>query len=194
VNQKPGGGEEGGGEGAEESGAREEHEVEGGAEESQYPEGAAGVVDEGVEHPEVLRRYLRKFEDDEHALEEDSSYDEDGEYDEHVLTDWWNYDFSWLIVNAGENVSWKYRENEVSVGAMYPTSEHLKDAMKRWATLTTQREFRVVKSSTTIYDVCCVKPDCVFRVHAYKSKWKDYFDVSIVADHICTLERLDTSH
>jgi hypothetical protein len=44
-------------------------------------------------------------------------------------------------------VSWEYRENAVSVGAMYKSTVEVKDAMKRWSTLTLQREFRVVKSS-----------------------------------------------
>jgi hypothetical protein len=96
--------------------------------------------------------------------------------------------------SAGENVPWEYRENEVSVGALYPTLEHLKNAVKRWPTLTTQRGFRVVKSSPRVYDVCFVKLDCAFRVHAYKGKWKNYFEVSVVVDHTCRLEKLDTSH
>jgi hypothetical protein len=61
----------------------------------------ACVLDEWEENPEVLREYQRVFEDDEHALEEGSSYDE---YDKHVPRDWQNYDFSQLTINAGENV------------------------------------------------------------------------------------------
>jgi hypothetical protein len=39
-----------------------------------------------------------------------------------------------------------------------------------------------------------VKPDCPFRVHAYKGKWKDYWKISIVVDHTCALDQLDASH
>jgi hypothetical protein len=39
-----------------------------------------------------------------------------------------------------------------------------------------------------------VKPDYPFRVHAYKGKWKDYWKISIVVDHTCTLDQLDASH
>jgi hypothetical protein len=77
-----------------------------------------------------------------------------------------SYNFSQRTVNPGENVPWEYRENEVSVGAMYSNVVDLKDAVKRWATLTLQREFKVVKSSPHIYDVCCLKPNCPFRVYA----------------------------
>jgi hypothetical protein len=36
---------------------------------------------------------------------------------------------------------------------MYSNATDLKDAMKRWVTLTFQREFKVVKRSPHIYDV-----------------------------------------
>ena len=196
------GGEEGEGEGAEEGeeGAEEGEEGEEGADEEEeagvevddeLPFEGAGEIDEGEENPEVLRQYNREAEDDERALEEDSSDDED---DVHVPAHWQSYDFSQLTVNPGQDVPWEYRENEVSVGAMYSNAGDLKDAVKGWATLTLQREFRVAKSSPHIYDVCCVNPDCPFRVHAYKGKWKDYWEVTIVVEHTCVLQQLDASH
>jgi mRNA-degrading endonuclease YafQ of YafQ-DinJ toxin-antitoxin module len=92
------------------------------------------------------------------------------------------------------NVAWEYRENELSEGALYANSGELKDAGKRWSTLTLNREFRVLKSSPAVYDVHCVKLDCPFRVHAYKGKWRDYWKISIVVDHTCALDQLDASH
>ena len=118
----------------------------------------AGVIDEGEENPEVLSQYDREHEDDERALQEEWSDDEDEDedhedHDEHVLRDWQNYDFSLFSVNNGGIVSWEYRENKVCVGVMYPTTAYLKDAVKRWSTLTLHREFRVLKSSPGIYEV-----------------------------------------
>jgi hypothetical protein len=127
------GGEEGANEGGEEGGAEQRHEVEGVAEEDETPFVAASVVDEGEHNSKVLSQYEMEIEGDERALEEDSTNDEDDGHDEHVPRDWQNYDFSRLTINVGENVSWECRENEVLVGAMYPTSEHLKDVVKRWA-------------------------------------------------------------
>jgi hypothetical protein len=66
-------------------------------------------------------------------LEEDSSDDED---DPLVPRDWDTYNFSKLSVNAGENVAWEYRENAISVGAMYQSAVEVKDQVKRWSTLT----------------------------------------------------------
>jgi hypothetical protein len=68
------------------------------------------------------------------------------------------------------NVPWEYTENEVCVGAMLPSTTHMKDAVKQWSTLTLHREFNVVKSSPWIYDVCCIKDGCSFRVYAYIGK------------------------
>jgi hypothetical protein len=50
-------------------------------------------------------------------------------------------------------VSWEYRDNAISIGAMYKSAVEVNDAVKRWSTLTLQREFKAVKSSPHIYDV-----------------------------------------
>jgi hypothetical protein len=52
----------------------------------------------------------------ERALEDDSSHDEDEEI---MPGDWQSYNFSQLTINPGVNVTWEYRENEVSVKAPY---------------------------------------------------------------------------
>jgi hypothetical protein len=66
--------------------------------------------------------------------------------------------------------------------------------VKRWATLTLQREFKVVKSSPHIYDVQCLKPNCPLRVYASKGKWKNYWEIKSIVDHTCVLEKLDVIH
>ena len=124
-------------------------------------------------------------------MEDDSSDDEDGVQ---VPMTWPNYDFSQLTVNEGETNSWEYKENEVSLGACYGNLEDLKEAVKRWSTLCLQREFRVVKSSPKVYDVCCVTEGCSFRVHAFRGIWKDYWEVSRIEEHTCELEELHASH
>jgi hypothetical protein len=130
-----------------------------------------------------MRQYQRELEADERALEEDSSDDdydndddddddddeeeEEEEEEDHVPLHWQNYDFSECTINSGEIVPWEFTENEICKGAMYPTTAHLKDAVKQWSTMTLQREFKVVKSSPRIYDVCCKKDDYSFRVYVY---------------------------
>jgi hypothetical protein len=87
-----------------------------------------------------------------------------------------------------------YTENEVCEGVMCPSIAHLKDAIKQCYTLTLHREFRVVKSSPSIYDVRCKKEDCSFRVYGYMGKWDDYLQVKEVKGHTCTIDRIDARH
>jgi hypothetical protein len=145
----------------------EPQEGDGGSSEEEEGDGDTpfeGAIDEGEVNEEVLRRYEMEADGDERGLEEHSSDDED---DPLVPRDWDRYNFSQLSVNPGENMSWEYRDNAVSVGAMYKNAVEVKDAVKRWATLTLQREFRVVKSSPHIYDVQFLKPNCPFQVYAF---------------------------
>jgi hypothetical protein len=145
-----------------------------------------------------MRQYQRELKADECALEEDSSDDDDDDDDDddedHVPLHCRNYDFSQCTINTGENVPWEYTENEVCVGAMYPSTAHLKDVVKQWSTLTLHIEFRVVKRCPRIYDVCCIKDDCSFRVYAYMGKWDNYIQVKEVKGHTCTLDRIDARY
>jgi hypothetical protein len=113
-----------------------------------------------------MRHYQRELEDDEHALEENSLDDDyDDNYDQSkdpVPWDWQNYDSSQCNVNRDQNVPWEYTKNEVIVGTMYPSTAHVKDAIEQWSIFPLHMEFRVVKSSPSIYDVHCKKEDCAF--------------------------------
>jgi hypothetical protein len=86
-----------------------------------------GAIDRGV-NEKVLRRYEMEANGDEHGLEEDSSDDEN---DPLVPRDRDSYNFSQLSVNRGENVAWEYRENAVSIDAMYKSAIEVKDACIR---------------------------------------------------------------
>ena len=71
--------------------------------------------------------------------------------------------------------------------------EAVKEAVKRWA-LSMGKEFRVARSSTSVYDVVCVKEGCPWRVHAYKGTFKSYWKVSFVQEHTCVLEGVQNVH
>ncbi len=85
-------------------------------------------------------------------------------------TDWTNEDFLGLVISEGHHVPWEYKDNEVIEGATYAH----KEAVKHWA-VSSMREFTVVKSTNYVYEVRCVKEDCLWRVHAYKGKLKEYW-------------------
>jgi hypothetical protein len=131
--------------------SHEEGEGQGEEEEGHGHTHFEGAIDEGEVNEKLLRRFEVEANGDERGLEEDSSDDED---DLLVPRDWDSCNFSQLSVNAGENVAWGYRENAVSVGAMYKSA--------------------VEVSSPHVYDVHCLKPTCPFRVYASKGKWKNY--------------------
>jgi hypothetical protein len=142
-----------------------------------------GAIDEGEVNEELLRRFEMEANGDERGLEEDSSDDED---DPLVPRDWDSYNFSQLYVNAGENVAWEYRENAVSVGAMYKSAVEVKDAVKRWSTLTLQREFMVVKSSPHIYDLHCQAHQSFSSVCFQGQVEKLLGDQICCGSHLCT--------
>jgi hypothetical protein len=107
----------------------EPQEGDGGSTEEEEGDGDTpfeGAIDEGEVNEEVLRQYEMEVDEDERGLEEDSSDDED---DPLVPRDCDNYNFSQLSVNPGENVSWEYRDNTVSVGVIYKSAVEVKDAV-----------------------------------------------------------------
>ena len=65
--------------------------------------------------------------------------------------------------------------------------------MRLWA-ISLKREFRVVKSGSKEYEVKCVNDGCLWRVHAFKGKWKSNWKCSIVTEHICLLSEVLPSH
>ena len=169
----------------------EESSDEDDAEGEEEAEEQRGELDEGENNPEILRQFMSEVREHERAMDEDSS---DDEVDEYVPMHWPTYDFSQLTVNQGQNISWEYRENEICIGDVYGHKDDLKDVVKRWSTLTVLRQFKVVRSSPSLYDICCLKNTCQFRLYAYKGKWKDYWEISRMVPHTCELEQLDANH
>lgn len=154
---------------------------------------ATGQIDEGESIPGLVEQM--EHEDAEADGLEDNECDEDDDEDEYsVPSQWSNYDHSLITVNEGESVHWDYSVNEVTVGAMYRSGDEVKEAVQRWSTLCLQREFRVNKSSPSVYDVKCVHHDCPFRVHAYKGKYDTFWTVSRIEQHTCVLEELRIQH
>ena len=110
-----------------------------------------------------------------------------------VPSDWSNPGFGNPIAHDARTNEFQYRENEVVQGALYDSSEAVKEAVKNWA-VSLGKEFRVVKSSPRVYDVVCMKEGCPWRVHAFKGIMKSYWKVSIVVDHTCLLDAPLKSH
>jgi hypothetical protein len=155
-------------EGGEEGEQQEEEEGDTEGEQTSRGYVVTGFINEGEGNPEVMRYYQRELEAD----------------DMH-----WKRTLQMMIMirlrimfpGIGRttishsvllivvNVPWEYTENEVTIGVMYPSTAHVKDAVKQWSILTVYREFRVVKGSLRIYDVCC-KRGLFFSSYAYMRK------------------------
>ncbi|KAG2617447.1 hypothetical protein PVAP13_3NG181079, partial [Panicum virgatum] len=99
--------------------------VEDGTNASHEPRQATGEADEGEHIPEIVEEFQREDEQQNHAMNDDSSYDDDD-----VPQNWSRYDFSKLSVNKGEAVSWEYKKNEVCIGSLYANSNNMKEAIK----------------------------------------------------------------
>src|SRR5206468_157333 len=83
-------------------------------------------------------------------------------------------------------------EKEVVQGSKYPTIDAVKEAVKLWS-VSLRKEFRVVKSKSSVYEVKCLKEDCPWRVHSFRGRWKTHWECSVVTEHTCYLEGVEKS-
>lgn len=151
---------------------------------------AEGIADEGERIPNIVEGMQN--EDEEATLlnqSDDSSDDED----QLMPAEWREQGFGKSTVEDARHTEWEYRGNEVIQGAKYPTLDAVKEAVKCWA-LSLRKEFRVVRSNSSTYDVRCVKEGCPWRVYAGKGKWKTHWTCSIVVEHTCYSESVKKSH
>jgi len=154
---------------------------------------AEGVVDEGETIPAILQ--LMEDEDRElhetlmEGCDDDSSDDDDGVSEEWVSSG----DFSHLAIHQEPTDTYDCMENQVVQGSRYESLEEVKEAVKCWS-LSLMREFRTVECKKNRYEVQCMQQGCPWRVHAYRGKWKDYWECSIVTEHTCHLPGVQKTH
>jgi hypothetical protein len=141
---------------------------------------ADGMADEGERIPAIVEQMER--EDVVVTEVYIGNSDEEGDS---VPTEWRQFGFEDCSARNTRASEWEYRENEVLLGSKYPNAEAVKEAIKLWS-LSIRKEFRVVKSSSSVYDVKYVSEGCPWRVHAVKSRWKSHWTCSIVTEHTCT--------
>ena len=127
------------------------------------------MADKGERFPSIVQQMENK--NIEAAGMEEYLDSSDEEYP--VPAEWSNPGFGNPVAFDGRQQECEYRDNEVVKGAKYPGSDAVKEAVKRWA-LSLGNEFRVARSSMSVYDVVCVKEGCPWRVHAYKDSFKNY--------------------
>jgi len=141
-----------------------------------------GLADEGERIPSIVQQMQN--EDDEFAQAQEIGEGSDEDEDYPIPGEWREYGFGNPVVHDAKQQEWEYRENEVVQGAKYASSALLKEAVKLWS-LSLKKEFKVVKSTQSVYDVCCVSEGCPWRLHVYKGIMKTHWKVSIITEHTC---------
>ncbi|WVZ66532.1 hypothetical protein U9M48_015737 [Paspalum notatum var. saurae] len=129
---------------------------------------AQGLADEGERIPSIVQQMQN--EDDEFAQAQKIGEGSDEDEDYPIPGEWREHGFGNPVVHDAKQQEWKYRENE--------------EAVKLWS-LSLKKEFKVVKSTQSVYDVCRVSEGCPWRLHAYKGIMKTHWKVSIITEHTC---------
>jgi MULE transposase domain/Domain of unknown function (DUF1979)/MuDR family transposase len=162
---------------------------------------ARGTADEG----EIIPGIVEQMEEEDLLAaaddEGESSDEDDGSVparpsttdDDSVPACWRSTGFGNPVVSDGPGREWEYRQNEIVQGAKYPSIEDVREAVKLWS-VSLRKEFIVVKSTKSTYDVRCANQACKWRVYAHKGKWKSHVECSKVVEHTCVLDSLQKYH
>lgn len=75
-----------------------------------------------------------------------------------------------MLVNDGHDSAWRYHQNNIATGALYPNKQALKDAILNWA-ISTQRVFVAQVSCPDKLTMVCRNQGCPARVHGYLPKY-----------------------
>ncbi|KAK1694130.1 hypothetical protein QYE76_010827 [Lolium multiflorum] len=122
----------------------------------------------------------------------DSDESDDGE--EVPIPGRWNHNFSSaMTINDGLDSNWEYHQNNVAVGAMFPSKRHMQDAIIKWA-MASQRQLRTTVSSGKYLTMECVDINCPGRVHGYVPKYDTTWRVSDFVPHSCELASIRNDH
>ncbi|KAK1608247.1 hypothetical protein QYE76_031920 [Lolium multiflorum] len=123
---------------------------------------------------------------------DDSDESDDGE--EVPIPGRWNHNFSSaMTINDGLDSNWEYHQNNVAVGAMFPSKRHMQDAIIKWA-MASQRQLRTTVSSGKYLTMECVDINCPGRVHGYVPKYDTTWRVSDFVPHSCELASIRNDH
>jgi len=98
-----------------------------------------------------------------------------------------------MTVDDGHHSSWEYSRIEVRQGQMFHDKVHLQYAVQRWA-FSEKRQFMVVISNPTTWNVKCVTPGCTWRVHGHMPCTDSNFIATIVEPHTCLLQSSLNKH
>jgi len=99
-----------------------------------------------------------------------------------IPEDWAHIAPDAMTIDDGHHSSWEYSRIEVRQGQMFHDKVHLQHTVLRW-TFSKKKQFKVVISNPTTWDVKCVTQGCTWRVHGHMTN----FITTIVQPHSCLL-------
>jgi hypothetical protein len=153
--------------------------------------GEDGEVD-GDEENGYSQNQMEEEDTEGESDADDSDESDDGE--EVPIPGRWNHNFSSaMTINDGLDSNWEYHQNNVAVGAMFPSKRHMQDAIIKWA-MASQRELRTTVSSGKYLTMECVDINCPGRVHGYVPKYDTIWRVSDFVPHSCELVSILNDH
>ncbi|KAK1642102.1 hypothetical protein QYE76_059907 [Lolium multiflorum] len=153
--------------------------------------GEDGEVD-GDEENGYMQNQMEEEDTEGETDDDDSDESDDGE--EVPIPGRWNQNFSSaMTINDGLDSNWEYHQNNLAVGAMFPSKRHMQDAIIKWA-MASQRELRTTVSSGKYLTMECVDINCPGRVHGYVPKYDTTWCVSDFVPHSCELASIRNDH
>ncbi|KAK1662995.1 hypothetical protein QYE76_051154, partial [Lolium multiflorum] len=153
--------------------------------------GEDGEVD-GDEENGYSQNQMEEEDTEGESDADDSDESDDGE--EVPIPGRWNHNFSSaMTINDGLDSNWEYHQNNVAVGAMFPSKRHMQDAIMKWA-MVSQRQLRTTVSSGKYLTMECVDINCPGRVHGYVPKYDTTWRVSDFVAHSCELASILNDH
>jgi hypothetical protein len=151
----------------------------------------SGEVD-GDEEGEKMQNVMA--EEDMDGLADELSSNDSDEEEAVPIPSSWNQDFSnSMTVQDGHESNWEYHQNNITVGAIYSSKKHLKEAIINWA-MNTKRVFRTPVSNPEKLTMVCENAPCPARVHAYVPKYDTKWLISDVQGHNCIIPYPPADH
>ena len=112
----------------------------------------------------------------------------------YIPEDWAHVAPDAMTVDDGHHSSWEYSMIEVKQGQVFHDKVYLQHAVWRWFFFPEKKQFKVIISNPTTWDVNCVTPGCTWRVHGHIPRTESNFIATIVQPHSCLLQTTLVKH
>jgi hypothetical protein len=148
-------------------------------------------ADQGEEDERIVEQM--EADDAEHLAFVNEFVDRSFDDETYIPEDWAHIAPDAMTVDDGRHSSWEYSMIEVKQGQMFHDKVHLQHEVRQWA-FSEKKQFKVVISNPTTWDVKCVTPGCTWHVHGHMPRTESNFIATIVQPHGCLLQTTLIKH